>query len=165
MILQWPSNGGEECGELSETAACSCDRGESTSAPCARFGADCEIGAWGAWSPCSATCGFSSSTRDRPVSTDARGDGQPCPPTTQARPCTIYECPTNETMCEGVDGVYANPSAACSARYITCDEGHLSWEACPHDLVFDPQRMRCATPHRVPECSALRAFRATVPLQ
>lgn len=62
-------------------------------APCAAGARarDCDLGAWAAWSPCSATCGNGTQHRVRPLLRPARAGGR-CGPRLQTRACNTRAC-------------------------------------------------------------------------
>jgi len=60
-----PMNGGEPCGETSETEACNIQS-------CSR---DCDLGDWSAWSPCTKMCNSGLKYRMKPVIDAAFGQG------------------------------------------------------------------------------------------
>ncbi|XP_066500711.1 somatomedin-B and thrombospondin type-1 domain-containing protein [Hoplias malabaricus] len=51
---------------------------------------DCEVGDWGAWSPCSSVCGAGTTDRSRQVTTPPRNGGSPCPDLKQRRGCLAH---------------------------------------------------------------------------
>ena len=74
----------------------------------------CVVGAWGAWSACTKTCGGGSQARTRTVSQHAAHGGQACPVLVASQFCVSQPCPS--------DCVVGNfsPWDACSA---SCDPG------------------------------------------
>ncbi|XP_072537107.1 somatomedin-B and thrombospondin type-1 domain-containing protein isoform X1 [Salminus brasiliensis] len=51
---------------------------------------DCEVGQWGAWSPCSSVCGAGTTERSRQVTMPPRNGGSPCPDLKQRRGCLAH---------------------------------------------------------------------------
>jgi hypothetical protein len=104
-ILKQPTAGGRSCPiDLSESRTCSTD-------PCPE---DCLVSAWSQMSDCDApACGTQGNrTQTRTVIRDARFGGNPCPPLTQATPCTAAPCPEDCLVSDW------SPLSACDAR--TC---------------------------------------------
>jgi hypothetical protein len=71
------------CPSLSETSACNTDACPS----------DCEVGLWGSWEPCSASCGGGQEIRRRSVPQQSAFGGAICPSTSQAQGCNDELCP------------------------------------------------------------------------
>lgn len=80
-VLQDAANGGAACPALEETQAC---------AQCCPV--DCAVGAWGAWSPCSAGCGGGTTTRARGVIQSPLLSGAACPDLEEAQACNTGPC-------------------------------------------------------------------------
>ena len=77
-------NGGEACStKMSDTRDCN-DR------PCP---VACLLGAFDAWTSCSASCGGGRQMRERPIVTPPMHYGAPCPHRTEARWCNTSPCP------------------------------------------------------------------------
>eukprot|EP01054_Gregarina_sp_Poly1_P011398 Gregarina_sp_Poly_1__11397@NODE_96_length_14647_cov_152_270302_g83_i0_p1_GENE_NODE_96_length_14647_cov_152_270302_g83_i0NODE_96_length_14647_cov_152_270302_g83_i0_p1_ORF_typecomplete_len610_score56_79TSP_1/PF00090_19/1_8e04TSP_1/PF00090_19/1_6e08TSP_1/PF00090_19/2_4e12TSP_1/PF00090_19/7_5e13TSP_1/PF00090_19/3_3e09TSP_1/PF00090_19/8_7e08TSP_1/PF00090_19/2_4e07TSP_1/PF00090_19/13TSP_1/PF00090_19/1_4e02Notch/PF00066_17/1_6e09Notch/PF00066_17/1_8e04Notch/PF00066_17/9_8e03Notch/PF00066_17/1_3e03Notch len=53
---------------------------------------ECEVSAWGDWSPCSAECGVGESIRTRQVVRPPANGALHCPELKQKRPCFLKEC-------------------------------------------------------------------------
>ncbi|CBZ54470.1 putative thrombospondin type 1 domain-containing protein [Neospora caninum Liverpool] len=53
---------------------------------------DCEVGEWGAWGPCSATCGGGQRRRRRAMLRSPKGQGKACPPLVDVNPCALESC-------------------------------------------------------------------------
>ncbi|XP_059486805.1 spondin-1-like isoform X2 [Neocloeon triangulifer] len=57
-------------------------------------GGDCKLSQWSPWSPCSQSCGANAmEQRTRSVISPPWGDGLPCGPRLQRRPCALLPCP------------------------------------------------------------------------
>jgi len=68
-ILVKPAEGGDECPSLMATTL------QCSQEPCAQ---DCEMGAWSAWTECSATCGGGIRARRRSITKNPIGAGAAC---------------------------------------------------------------------------------------
>ncbi|KFH13639.1 sushi domain (scr repeat) domain-containing protein, partial [Toxoplasma gondii VAND] len=53
---------------------------------------DCEVGEWGAWGPCSATCGGGQRRRRRAILRPPTGQGKACPSLVDVNPCALESC-------------------------------------------------------------------------
>ncbi|PFH35883.1 hypothetical protein BESB_055340 [Besnoitia besnoiti] len=53
---------------------------------------DCEVSEWGAWSPCSATCGGGQRQRRRALLRSPKGNGKPCPALVDLNACALESC-------------------------------------------------------------------------
>lgn len=82
-VITPEQNGGGSCPPLVDTL------------PCA---VNCVVGDWSAWSTCSGLCIGSGSnpyqTSERPVVTNPRNGGEPCPELIQYQPCNQIDCLT-----------------------------------------------------------------------
>ena len=67
-----------------------CLNGASPCTACA--GVDCEVGPWGAWDPCSTTCGTSVQSRSRSIIVGAENGGAACPALEETRNCNTDAC-------------------------------------------------------------------------
>ncbi len=56
---------------------------------------NCVVGAWTAWSACSATCNGGRQTRTRPITVQAANGGVMCPALTESQACNQQPCPRN----------------------------------------------------------------------
>ena len=57
---------------------------------------DCQVGAWSAWSECSASCGTGTQTRTREIVVAAEHGGAACPSTLEEqRQCNTHPCPVD----------------------------------------------------------------------
>jgi len=83
-VTQPPQNNGAVCPPLTQSQYCN-----NGGCP-----VDCEVGAWGSWSDCSANCGEGTQIRYRSVSTPAVNGGAPCPALTEFKSCNNGECTT-----------------------------------------------------------------------
>lgn len=68
------------------------DLAETHSEACSGDDADCAVGAWSAWTQCSASCGGGTQVSSRPVVVPQRGDGLPCDALTRSRTCNTHTC-------------------------------------------------------------------------
>lgn len=75
-IVTQPQNGGLACPALQESQAC-------TTSPCP---INCQVGAWSAWSACSALCN-GTQTRTRPITVAPAYGGTACPPVRESIQC------------------------------------------------------------------------------
>jgi len=74
-------NGGNACGETSQTKACNVQACEK----------DCELGAWAEWGPCSKDCDGGTQKRQKFVSQQAEGEGK-CPGKWSSKRLEYKEC-------------------------------------------------------------------------
>lgn len=81
-VLKAEANGGICADSRSEVQEC-------TAVPCP---ADCEVGDWGEWQPCSKVCGSGLQTRERPVTKMANDYGKGCPNVKEERSCNTQAC-------------------------------------------------------------------------
>mmetsp|Transcript_52161 Transcript_52161/g.138053 ORF Transcript_52161/g.138053 Transcript_52161/m.138053 type:complete len:1039 (-) Transcript_52161:64-3180(-) len=87
-----PSNGGNPCSsyKMKEEQPCSSD-------PCFLTQANtCEVGDWGPWHGCTASCGGGTETRERRVSPG----GPDCPHRHQHKSCAMDPCPGEDVDCK-----------------------------------------------------------------
>jgi competence ComEA-like helix-hairpin-helix protein len=84
-IISKNENDGKACGAIVNTIACSV----------AECPVDCKVGAWKAWSTCTANCGGGTHYRMRPVDRFHEHGGQPCPSTFVTEACNTQFCPTD----------------------------------------------------------------------
>lgn len=89
-VVTQPKNGGEPCGDTSESVSCNvqaCD-------------ADCVLHDWSTWSNCSKACSGGITFRKRDVETPEVGGGtcpaEECPDTTAAAPGGVLQCERHE---------------------------------------------------------------------
>jgi len=85
-VMVHPS-GGAKCLPLSAEKKCN-------TAPCPT---DCKMEIWGGWSKCSAECGGGVMQRVREVKMAMKHNGDPCPASSETKPCNIQSC---EQDCE-----------------------------------------------------------------
>ena len=85
QVAMHASNGGLPCeGEPTETKSCNTED----------FPVNCEWGPYGAWSPCSKTCGGGEKIRTRVVKTPASNGGEICEGNaTEIEVCNTEGCP------------------------------------------------------------------------
>jgi len=141
------ANGGAACPELIRSQDCN-----SQPCPTNAPAVDCQVGAWGAWSACSASCGGGKQTSTRKVTTPSANGGAACPVLTQERDCNIAPCPVDcvisafgafgacsvacgggtQTATATVVTASANDGAACPALAKTQP---CNVQACPVDCV------------------------------
>ena len=57
---------------------------------------DCQVGAWGRYTTCSAQCGGGTQERSRPVLVRPSGGGKACPATRYRRICNDFPCPDDK---------------------------------------------------------------------
>eukprot|EP01006_Ploeotia_vitrea_P001070 TRINITY_DN104148_c0_g1_i1.p1 TRINITY_DN104148_c0_g1~~TRINITY_DN104148_c0_g1_i1.p1 ORF type:complete len:800 (+),score=38.93 TRINITY_DN104148_c0_g1_i1:65-2464(+) len=53
---------------------------------------DCVVAKWSDWSPCSRMCAGGMQMKFRTITTQPRGNGKPCPATSQAQRCNMQPC-------------------------------------------------------------------------
>ena len=80
--------GGRACGQTSETRECNT----------AHCPVDCNVNAYGLWTPCSATCGGGSHMRSRSITNVAAYGGKACPPLDETETCNTAACPVDCMM-------------------------------------------------------------------
>lgn len=61
---------------------------------------DCSVSSWGAWTPCSRSCGGGTQSRSRTVIEEAQNDGFECPPTYALQACNEEDCPADCVLSE-----------------------------------------------------------------
>eukprot|EP00937_MAST-01D_sp_MAST-1D-sp2_P004376 g4376.t1 len=88
-VITHPLRKGDECGALSDTDECAIN-------PCA---VDCQMGQWGGWEACTASC-YDSSTQSAPTRTRTRKTllaaawgGEACPSEDHVMTCKAAACP------------------------------------------------------------------------
>jgi hypothetical protein len=102
-----PVCGGLCPGNSSESVAC----GQPA---CALPPVDCEVGAWGAWSMCSLTCGATATkTRSRSVMHAAANGGTGCPMLVESTNCGLSCCPVACVVSQWAS--WAPCSASCGS--------------------------------------------------
>lgn len=102
IVVVPPNNIGQACPSPlpMETQICS-------SSPCP---VDCQT-SWGAFQPCSATCGAGTQTRYMVIKQLAQDGGRECPPlTTQTQSCNVQDCPVD---CVTIWGMWSDCSVTC----------------------------------------------------
>jgi hypothetical protein len=113
--------GGKACASLTSSRVCNPD-----SCPI-----DCEVGEWGVYGACDATCGSGSQTRYR-SSTQPQFGGRACPASFSLRPCNTYSCGKTVlvvvTVTSTMDGI-SKHDFTCEPRN---DDGSRN-TACPED--------------------------------
>jgi len=72
---------------------------------------DCKVGAWAAWSKCSASCGGGEQLRTRVILVKPSKSGKKCPALVDKRKCNTQKCPPGTK--------------------IDCIVGAVSWTPCP----------------------------------
>ena len=77
--------GGKSCPEVHTSYDCN-------AGPCA---VHCEVSAWSAWTPCSATCGDGTQSKTRAVVKHSEHGGYTCPSLDHERPCNSGGCPVD----------------------------------------------------------------------
>jgi Spondin-like TSP1 domain/Thrombospondin type 1 domain len=91
-IVKEPTNGGQACGNLTESLAC---RQQDCAAP---DPINCLPGPWSAWSSCSKTCGLGGTrNRTRSIARNATNGGHPCTSNMLAdeESCNGHPCPVD----------------------------------------------------------------------
>jgi len=101
ITLEFPSNGGQACGDCTETAPC-----QECECP-----VDCEVSEWSAWSTCSKNCGTGVSRRTRTVTRQSANGGKQCPALVEEKECNKQGCPENCVM--GEWSSWSTCSASC----------------------------------------------------
>lgn len=81
-MLSAPDARGLPCPPLQLAATCG-------TSPCPR---DCEMGAWGPWSPCPVQCGGGSRSRTREMFSKAKNGGTACPAAEERQACGVGSC-------------------------------------------------------------------------
>lgn len=99
-VLQQMLNGGEPCGDVSETDTCNLDSCDE----------DCELSAWSPWSGCSKPCGGGHLTSTKTVVAPPRGDGK-CPGEFAPERLRTQQC--NEQACTVAAG---QTTVQCAAK-------------------------------------------------
>lgn len=85
-ILRYPAPKGAACPNVTEVRKCELR-------PCP---ADCEVGAWSAWSECSAECGPGGRrNRTRRIKTHPKHGGEKCPALVEEKDCFEKSCPVH----------------------------------------------------------------------
>jgi hypothetical protein len=84
-ITTTAKHGGDVCPSLLEHRAC-----RTFSCPL-----DCVVTSWGAWAPCTASCGGGSQTRARLGFTPPQHGGIACPAAVVSRACNTHSCPVH----------------------------------------------------------------------
>ena len=84
---------------------------------------DCEVGSWGSWEGCSASCSpGGTQTRRRSVKTHPEFEGKTCPSLTDEQSCNTQSCPAGQSVS------YQNNSSDSSPVDCVLAEG--SWLSC-----------------------------------
>merc|ERR1711968_208477 len=110
QILVSPAFGGKPCPPSVVVESCPVGEGGE---PCP---VDCQVSAWGWWSPCSKSCGGGKRTRERKMIVSPSGTGKSCGSFSEEGACHQEKCPVD---CE-VDEQGWGPFSPCSA---TCGLG------------------------------------------
>jgi hypothetical protein len=84
------SGDGRACPALRETRSCNLQN----------CPVDCEVGEWGSWGECSASCGGGTQSRSRTVEVESSYGGQDCPALTETRSCNTQRCTTPIVNCQ-----------------------------------------------------------------
>ena len=95
---------------------------------------DCQVGDYGSWSECSATCGLGTKTKQRNVTVQPAFCGQDCPALFETESCSKEDCPGKtfnfsvpsslffQVICEFTDWVLLSE---CS---VSCGNGTETWD-------------------------------------
>jgi len=100
-VTQDPMHGGDECPDLEETIAC-----KLVDCP-----VHCEVGEFGDYDSCTATCGEGTKTRTRSITQEALHGGNECPALSETISCTEGPCPVDCVVSEFGD--FGNCDATC----------------------------------------------------
>eukprot|EP01012_Entosiphon_sulcatum_P049575 TRINITY_DN6820_c0_g1_i6.p1 TRINITY_DN6820_c0_g1~~TRINITY_DN6820_c0_g1_i6.p1 ORF type:complete len:7637 (+),score=112.47 TRINITY_DN6820_c0_g1_i6:5459-28369(+) len=102
------SNGGLQCPVTEEKQSCNSDA-------CAT---DCSVSSWGAWSPCSLSCGGGTQYHTRTIIQGPANGGAACPTLSESQPCNVDPCP--DTLCEVSSWSEFSPcSVSCGGGFKT----------------------------------------------
>jgi len=97
-IAEYASGNGAACDHgLKQIEPCNPGLHEQAPASCGDAPQqDCQMDEWGAWSPCSVTCGGGQKTRRRSILTPAQNNGRPCQADEMiTAPCGTQKCESN----------------------------------------------------------------------
>jgi hypothetical protein len=115
---------------------------------------DCEWGAWGAWSQCSASCGPGTFSRNRHKAINASHGGKKCQgESEESHACTLKPCPVNCVMTSF--GNWSKCSAGCGKgqmhreRAVQVNAAH-GGAKCPSKDTF-LEKASCDAPQQCPE--------------
>ena len=119
-----PLHGGKRCPTLFENVACNTQ-------PCP---IDCIAAPWGAWSPCTVSCGGGKRHRGRSVSRAAVFGGRKCPSLTHTTNCAAQACPVDCAV--GAFGAWSKCSQPCGGgvrtqRRVATTARAAGGRACP----------------------------------
>ena len=128
-----PQNGGVLCDPTRQMRECN----TATHCPI-----DCVVGLWGAWEPCTRTCGGGGQSQARPVTTPPQYNGAVCPSTCRSRSCnTAVHCPVDCAL--GGWGPWGSCTRTCGGgiqyqeRPVTAHPQH-NGAACPSTRQSQP---------------------------
>jgi len=144
-ITRQPANGGAQCPPLVEEDDCNEEECPT----------NCEMGQWGPWSTCSASCGGGVETRTRVIKTPACNGGAECGPTQETRPCGTNKCPIDCVLsdwcefgqCSKTCGggtqtrtrtVITQPQYGGKACLPLTDTAPCNTDPCPQDCELGP---------------------------
>ena len=136
------SRAGSVCPTLAQRAQCNV-------VPCSR---NCAVGAWGAWSPCTASCGGGFATRSRKALSRARYGGVACPALRAHQNCGMAQCPADCVAsvwsCGACTAVCGSGVRPCSRVLIAA--AAFGGAACPVMSTARPCKAASCAPTAAP---------------
>lgn len=104
---------------------------ESRVCPIGQCNADCKVGAWTSYTPCSQTCGTGTQRRKRRVTQSPGGTGLPCPHLVESRNCRAAECDADCAVGDfGAWGRCLPVTTSSSQAVISAASGKSSSASC-----------------------------------
>ena len=124
-ITKAPVAGGKPCGIVTESRLCN-----QFACP-----VDCQIGLWGGWGVCSASCGTGVRTRLRAPLVKAAHNGTPCPALSDKRACSTAPC--SQDCAYGPWNAWGPCSAKCGGGSQVATRSIIGQPASGGELCYE----------------------------
>ena len=111
-----PARNGGSCDSTTQSQSCSSTSGCPV---------NCQVGNWGAWGACSASCGGGTQTRTRSITTQPANGGASCPSLSESVSCNTQAC--NDTLTSPNCLIQGNCIVSRNGLYKACQQydGHF----------------------------------------